>query len=167
MAMSWIEIVLFVITLVVMLVGLAGVVLPLLPGVPIIFGAALVSALLTGFSSISGQTIIVFAILTVVSLVLDWVASVIGIKRMGGSYAGMIGAFIGMIVGLLLPGVGLVGFVIGAFVGAYAMELLFNKDSRVALRAGLGSFLGFLAGGLMKLVIGIIIIGVFVWQVLF
>jgi hypothetical protein len=86
---------------------------------------------------------------------------------MGGSYAGMIGAFTGMIVGLSLPGVGIIGFIIGAFVGAYAMELLINKDSRVALRAGLGSFLGFLAGGLMKFVIGAIIIGVFIWQVLF
>ncbi len=165
--MSWFEILLFILTVAVMLVGLAGVVLPIIPGVPIIFGAALLYALLTGFSTISGQTLIVFAILTVASMVLDWAASVMGVKKMGGSYAGMIGAFIGMIVGLLLPGVGIIGFIIGAFVGAYAMELLINKDSRVALRAGLGSFLGFLAGGLMKFVIGAIIIGVFIWQVLF
>ncbi len=165
--MSWFEILLFILTVAVMLVGLAGVVLPIIPGVPIIFGAALLYALLTGFSTISGQTLIIFAILTVVSIVLDWAASVMGVKKMGGSYAGMIGAFIGMIVGLLLPGIGIVGFIIGAFVGAYAMELLINKDSRVALRAGLGSFLGFLAGGLMKFVIGAIIIGIFVWQVLF
>ncbi len=165
--MSWFEILLFILTVAVMLVGLAGVVLPIIPGVPIIFGAALLYALLTGFSTISGQTLIIFAILTVVSMVLDWTASVMGVKKMGGSYAGMIGAFIGMIVGLSLPGVGIIGFIIGAFVGAYAMELLINKDSRVALRAGLGSFLGFLAGGLMKFVIGAIIIGIFVWQVLF
>ncbi len=165
--MSWFEIGLFVLTVVVMLVGLVGVVLPVMPGVPIIFGAALLYALLTGFSTISGQTLIIFAVLTVLSIVLDWIASVMGVKKMGGSYAGMIGAFIGMIVGLLLPGIGIIGFIIGAFVGAYAMELLINKDSRVALRAGLGSFLGFLAGGLMKFVIGVIIIGIFVWKVLF
>lgn len=150
-----------------MLFGLAGVILPLIPGVPIIFGAALLYALLTGFSTISGQTLIIFAILTIASIVLDWVASVVGVKKMGGSYAGMVGAFIGMIVGLLLPGVGIIGFIIGAFVGACVMELLINKNTRVALRAGLGSFLGFLAGGLMKFVVGVIIIGVFVWQVLF
>jgi len=165
--MSWLEITLFIITLVVMIVGLAGVFLPVLPGVPIIFGAAFLYALITGFSTISGQTLIVFAILTIVSLGLDWAASIIGIKKMGGSYAGMIGAFMGMIVGLLLPGVGIIGFIIGAFIGAYAMEFLVNKNSRVALRAGLGSFLGFLVGGLMKFVIGVIIIGVFIWQVLF
>ncbi len=165
--MSWFEIILFVITIAVMLVGLAGVILPLIPGVPIIFGAALLYALLTDFSTISGQTLIVFAILTIVSLALDWAASVMGVKKMGGSYAGMVGAFIGMIIGLLLPGLGIIGFIIGAFVGAYAMELLINRNSRVALRAGLGSFLGFLAGGLMKFVMGVIIIGVFIWQVLF
>ena len=165
--MSWFEIILFVITIAVMLVGLAGVILPLIPGVPIIFGAALLYALLTDFSTISGQTLMVFAILTIVSLALDWAASVMGVKKMGGSYAGMVGAFIGMIIGLLLPGLGIIGFIIGAFVGAYAMELLINRNSRVALRAGLGSFLGFLAGGLMKFVMGVIIIGVFIWQVLF
>jgi hypothetical protein len=165
--MSWFEILLFILTVGVMLVGLAGVVLPIMPGVPIIFGAALMYALLTGFSTISGLTIIIFGILTIASIILDWAASVIGVKKMGGSFAGMIGALIGMVVGLSLPGVGIVGFIIGAFVGAYAMELLINKDSRVALRAGLGSFLGFLAGGLMKFVISVIIIGIFVWQVLF
>jgi len=165
--MSWFEITLFIITIAVMLFGLAGVILPLIPGVPIIFGAALLYALLTGFSTISGQMLIIFAILTVFSIVLDWMASVVGVKKMGGSYAGMIGAFIGMVVGLVLPGVGIIGFIIGAFVGAYAMELLINKNTRVALRAGLGSFLGFLAGGLMKFVVGVIIIGVFVYRVLF
>lgn len=150
-----------------MLVGLAGVVLPVIPGVPIIFGAALLYAILTDFSAISGQTLIIFAVLTVASMILDWAASLMGVKKMGGSYAGMIGAFIGMIVGLSLPGVGIIGFIIGAFVGAYAMELLINKNTRLALRAGLGSFLGFLAGGLMKFVIGAIIIGIFVWQVIF
>lgn len=165
--MSWSEIILFILAVAVMLVGLAGVVLPVIPGVPIIFGAAFLYALLTDFSTIGGKTLIIFAILTVASMVLDWVASVMGVKKMGGSYAGMIGAFIGMIVGLSVPGIGIIGFIIGAFAGACAMEFLINKDSRLALRAGLGSFLGFLAGGLMKFVIGAIIIGIFVWQVIF
>jgi uncharacterized protein YqgC (DUF456 family) len=165
--MSWSEIILFILAIAVMLVGLAGVVLPVIPGVPIIFGAAFLYALLTDFSTIGAQTLIIFAVLTVASMVLDWAASVMGVKKMGGSYAGMIGAFIGMIVGLSVPGIGIIGFIIGAFVGAYAMEFLINKDSRVALRAGLGSFLGFLAGGLMKFVIGAIIIGIFIWQVIF
>jgi uncharacterized protein YqgC (DUF456 family) len=85
---------------------------------------------------------------------------------MGGSKAGMFGAFIGMIVGLFLPGVGIFGFVIGAFIGAFLLELLVNKESQKALKAGLGSFIGFLVGGVFKLVIGAAMIGIFVWHVL-
>ena len=164
--MTWSEILLFIATLLVMLIGLAGVILPILPGIPIIFAAALVYALLTDFAAIGTQTLLIFAILTILALVLDWAAGIIGVKKMGGSRAGMIGAFIGMIVGLILPGVGIVGFIIGAFAGACIMELLVNKDSRTALRAGLGSLLGFLAGSLVKFIIGSIMIGIFIWQVL-
>jgi uncharacterized protein YqgC (DUF456 family) len=163
--MSWSEILLFVVTLLVMIIGLAGVILPILPGIPIIFAAALVYAFLTDFSAIGANTLMIFAILTILALVLDWAASVIGVRKMGGSRAGMIGAFLGMIIGLLLPGVGIVGFILGAFIGAFVMELLVNRDSRVALRAGFGSFFGFLAGGLLKFIIGSIMIGMFIWRV--
>jgi len=165
--MTWFEIVIFILALLVMLVGLAGIILPVVPGVPIIFIAALLYALLTDFATISSQTIIIFAVLTVLSLLLDWLATAVGVKKMGGSYIGMIGAFVGMIAGLLLPGVGIIGFVIGAFVGAFLFELLISKKAQVALRAGFGSFIGFIAGGLLKFVIGASMIGVFVWEVLF
>ena len=165
--MTWFEIVIFILALLVMLVGLAGIILPVVPGVPIIFIAALLYALLTDFATISSQTIIIFAVLTVLSLLLDWLATAVGVKKMGGSYIGMIGAFVGMIAGLLLPGVGIIGFVIGAFVGAFLFELLISKKAQVALRAGFGSFIGFIAGGLLKFVIGASMIGVFVREVLF
>jgi len=165
--MTWFEIVIFILALLVMLVGLAGIILPVIPGVPIIFGAAFLYALLTDFATISSQTIIIFAVLTVLSLLLDWLATAVGVKKMGGSYIGMIGAFVGMIVGLLLPGVGIIGFVIGAFVGAFLFEWLISKKAQVALRAGFGSFIGFIAGGLLKFVIGVAMIGLFVWEVLF
>jgi uncharacterized protein YqgC (DUF456 family) len=164
--MSLAEILLFVATLLVMLVGLAGVILPVLPGIPVIFAAALIYGFLTDFSVIGANTLLIFAILTIIALILDWAAGVVGVRKMGGSRAGMVGAFVGMIIGLLLPGVGIVGFIIGAFAGAFIMELLVNRDSRIALRAGLGSFLGFLAGGLLRFVIGSIMIGMFIWQVI-
>ncbi|OQX92786.1 MAG: hypothetical protein B6D58_01195 [candidate division Zixibacteria bacterium 4484_95] len=167
MNMPWYEIVFFILALIVMVVGLIGIVLPVLPGVPLIFVAAFVYALLTGFKSIGGQALIILGILTIVSLVLDWLATVLGVKKMGGSKAGMIGALIGMIAGLLLPGVGFIGFIIGAFVGALVFELLVCKEPRVALRAGLGSFIGFLAGSLIKFVISVVMIGIFIWNVLF
>jgi uncharacterized protein YqgC (DUF456 family) len=165
--MTWLEIILFVAALIFMLVGLLGVILPILPGVPLIFVVALIFSILTDFTYLGGQTIIIMGILAVISLILDWIAGVLGVRKMGGSKAGMFGAFIGMIVGLFLPGVGIFGFVIGAFVGAFILELLVNRESKKALKAGLGSFIGFLAGGVLRLVIGAVMIGMFIWHVLF
>ena len=165
--MPYYEIIFFIIAVLIMLVGLVGIILPVLPGVPLIFGAAFLYALVTGFRDITGQVILVFAVLAILSFIFDWLAATFGVKKMGGSYAGIIGAFIGMIVGLLLPGVGVVGFIIGAFIGAFVMEMLVNKESKKAFRAGVGSFIGFMIGGVMKFTIGAVMIGVFVWKVLF
>jgi len=164
--MTWLEIALFIITIIVMLVGMVGVIIPMLPGVPVIFAAALIYAIITGFESITGDLLIIFGLMTAASFVLDWVATAFGVKKMGGSWLGMLGSFIGMIVGLLIPGVGIIGFIIGAFVGAFVFEILIGKKSNEALRAGFGSFIGFLAGGLLKFVIGATMIGIFVYQVL-
>ncbi|MEE9554682.1 MAG: DUF456 domain-containing protein [candidate division Zixibacteria bacterium] len=165
--MTWTEIILFSAALLVMIIGQVGIILPFIPGVPMIFGAALIYAILTDFAVISAQTVIIFAILAVFSVILDWIATALGVKKMGGSYFGMFGAFLGMILGLLLPGVGVIGFIIGAFVGAFLFETLLGKESKAAFKAGLGSFIGFLAGGVLKFVIGAAMIGVFIWQVLF
>jgi len=164
--MSWGEIILFIAVLIVMLIGQIGIIIPVIPGVPMIFAAALVYAIITDFAAVSVNTIIIFGILAVLSLVLDWVATAFGVKKLGGSYFGILGSFLGMIVGLLIPGVGLVGFIAGAFIGAVLFEMLLGKESRTALRAGLGSFIGFLAGGILKFAIGAAMIGVFVWKVL-
>lgn len=165
--MTWLEIILFIAALIFMFVGLLGVILPVLPGIPLIFGVALVFSILTDFTYLSGQTIIIMGLLAVISLILDWIATIFGVKKMGGSYFGMLGAFIGMIVGLFIPGVGIFGFVIGAFVGAFIFELLVNKESQKALKAGIGSFVGFLVGGVIKFAIGVVMIGMFIWHVLF
>ena len=165
--MSWFEILLFIIALMVMLVGFVGIILPVVPGVPIIFGAAFLYAILTDFETIGGQTLVVFALLTIASLLLDWLTAILGVKKMGGSKAGIIGALIGMIAGLFLPGVGIIGFIAGAFIGACMFELLFGQKAKGALRAGLGSFIGFLAGGLIKFIIGSAMILIFVWRVVF
>ncbi|MCP4583048.1 MAG: DUF456 domain-containing protein [candidate division Zixibacteria bacterium] len=164
--MSWLEIALFIITLLVMLVGMVGVILPMLPGVPVIFAAALIYAIITGFEVITGNILIIFGVMTAASFALDWVATAFGVKKMGGSLLGMLGAFLGMIVGLLLPGVGIIGFIIGAFIGAFVFEILIGKKTNEALRAGFGSFIGFLAGGVLKFVIGATMIGIFIYQIL-
>ena len=165
--MTWYEIIYFVIALAVMLFGLAGTILPIIPGVPIIFVAIVIHTLLTDFSVISGQTIVVFAVLTAASLLLDWLAGSLGVKKMGGSAAGMIGAFVGMIAGLMIPGAGLFVFILSAFAGAVVFEMLAGKESKTALKAGLGSFIGFLAGTVIKFAIGVVMIVYFIWMIIF
>ena len=165
--MTWPLIVIFILAVLVMLVGMLGIIIPVLPGVPLIFAAALIYAIITGFTQITGNIILIFAILTIASLVFDYLATVLGVKRMGGSVWGMIGAFVGMIIGLMIPGVGIIGFIIGAFVGAFLLELLVGKTSRQALRAGFGSFIGFIVGGVFRFIIGAVMIGIFIYRVIF
>jgi len=165
--MTWYEIIYFAAALIIMLLGLVGTILPIIPGVPIVFVALLIHTLLTDFAAISGSTIIIFAVLTVVSILLDWLAGSMGVKKMGGSAAGMIGAVVGMIAGLMIPGAGLLLFIFSAFVGAVVFEMMAGKESKTALKAGLGSFIGFVAGTLVKFVIAAVMIVYFVWNVLF
>jgi uncharacterized protein YqgC (DUF456 family) len=145
------------------LLGLIGIFLPALPGVVLIFAGTLLFAIVEGFHRISGGTIGVFAALTVLSVALDYAAGAVGAKRYQASRWGVAGAAIGMIVGLFF---GLPGIVLGPLVGAVALELLGGRDARDALRAGWGTLVGFLGGVVLKLAIGIAIIGVFLYKVL-
>ena len=165
--MVWYEILFFILALIIMLVGVIGIILPILPGLPLIFGATLLFTIVTGFQYIGTKTIIIFAVLTILGTAIDYIVTSLGVKKMGGSTASMIGAFIGMIAGLMILGVGIFGFIIGAFIGAVVVELLVGKEARNALKAGFGSFIGFLAGGVLRLVIGIAMVGIFLYQVLF
>ena len=162
--MVWWETVIFILVILLMLGGLLGTVLPVIPGIPIIFLAALGYGIIEGFETITWGIIGILAILTGVSLLLDYAATVFGIKKMGGSYFGVAGAFAGMVVGFLaanLPGV-----IVGSFAGAVLGEMVIGKKSRQALRAGVGSFVGFVMGGVVKFTLGAVMIGIFVWNVL-
>ncbi|MBU0598105.1 DUF456 domain-containing protein, partial [Patescibacteria group bacterium] len=159
------EIIIFILAILVMLVGLAGIIIPILPGIPLIMAAVLIYGLIDGWQAISWNLAGIFAILTVAALTIDWLATTYGVKKMGGSTLGIIGAIGGMVVGLFSGGI--IGLIVGAFVGAFVFELIGGKNKDQALRAGLGSFIGFIAGGVIKFAIGASMIGVFIWQVLF
>jgi uncharacterized protein YqgC (DUF456 family) len=155
----------FVLTMLIMLLGLAGTVLPVVPGLPIMWAGALIYALLTGFEKIGATFLIVFGLLTAAVQVLDYVANLYGAKKMGASGWGVLGAFLGMLVGLFIGG--LVGLLLGPFVGAVLGEILIGKKTTFqALKAGAGTFLGFLGGTLIKFTVGCAMLGVFLWNVL-
>jgi uncharacterized protein YqgC (DUF456 family) len=158
-------IILFIGTLLIMLVGLAGVILPVIPGIPLIWVCAFVYGLATGFEEINWNILGILAVLTGFTIVLDYVANLYGAKKMGATGWGILGALFGMLVGLFTAG--LIGLLVGSFAGAVLGELLAGKTGSRALKAGIGTFLGFLGGTLIKLILGCMMIGIFLWKVLF
>jgi uncharacterized protein YqgC (DUF456 family) len=161
---TFLEILLFVVVLIIMIVGLAGVILPVLPGIPLIFGAAVLYGILTGFEEISLHLILIFAGLTVFGLLIDYLANYFSVRKMGGGRAGAIGAVIGLMIGIWF---GVVWIIILPFMLAVVFELVAGKQTRQALTAGFGAFVGLLFGGLTRFVVGCVMIGLFVWAVLF
>ncbi|MDR2444195.1 MAG: DUF456 domain-containing protein [Deltaproteobacteria bacterium] len=149
----------------IMLVGLLGSVLPILPGLPIIWLTYLGYGFFDHWESYGLKTMIITAIIVVLSFVLDQLATVWGAKKFGAGKAGMIGSVIGGITGLIV--FNLPGLIIGAFGGAAVFEMLFNRrELKQALSAGAGALIGLLCGGLGKFVIGSILIMTWVWLLL-
>ncbi|MBT1699075.1 DUF456 family protein [Fulvivirgaceae bacterium PWU4] len=141
-----------------MLLGLAGCVLPFLPGPPLCYVALLIQQLQTD-APYTTRFLVIWAVVTVVVTLLDYVIPVYGTKKYGGTKYGMWGCVIGLIAGLWL---GPVGIIVGPFAGAFIGELVANSSSEQALRAAFGSFLGFLVGTLLKLVACFVMVWYFV-----
>jgi uncharacterized protein YqgC (DUF456 family) len=135
-----------------------------LPGVPLIFGAAVLYGILTGFEKINLNLILIFAGLTIFGLVVDYLAHYFSVKKMGGGRAGAVGAVVGLMVGFFF---GLIWIIVLPFVFAIVFELIAGKGGRQALKAGFGTFVGLVFGVLINFIIGCVMIGIFVWAVLF
>ncbi|MGM9838213.1 MAG: DUF456 domain-containing protein [Paludibacteraceae bacterium] len=131
-----------------LLVGIFGCVLPVLPGVPVAY-VGLLLLQLTDRVQFSWQFLVIWAIVVVMIQLLDYFVPAWGTKRFGGSKWGVWGSAIGMLVGLFF---GPWGIILGPFVGAVLFELFDGKNARAALRAGWGSFVGLLAGTILKLI---------------
>jgi hypothetical protein len=140
------------------LVGLAGTILPLLPGIPVMLLGMLIAAWADDFSRIGLATIIVLAVLTALSFVVELVAAAFGATRVGASRAAVAGAALGTALGFFL---GLPGLILGPFVGALVGELVANRDAGRALQVGIGAWLGFFIGTVAKLAIAFMMLGVF------
>lgn len=129
--------------------GILGCVLPIIPGPPLSY----IGLLLLHFTEryqFSTRFLIIWAIITAVVYALDYIIPAWGTKKFGGSKRGVWGSIIGLVIGLFFfpP----FGIIVGPFVGAVVGELTAGKDSGAALKSGFGSFLGFLAGTLLKLI---------------
>jgi uncharacterized protein YqgC (DUF456 family) len=172
------------ITLVIMLVGLAGSVLPGLPGVPLIFLSALVYAILTDFEYVGTLVIALLGLFAAIALVADFVATTYGARRFGasnwGTVGGAIGGILGALVGALFLGIGaLFGLILGTVGGVFLGEYLKRRereaasepgvaqaerwDWRRASRAAGGVFVGYLVSAITQGLLGLSSVGLFVW----
>ena len=140
-------------------VGLAGTILPALPGVPLVFVGLLMAAWIGDFQKIGWPTLTVLAILTALAVAADLIATLLGAKRAGASKYALFGAAIGSIIGLFF---GLIGILVLPFLGAVVGELIARQRLNQAARVGLASWLGMLIGALAKLSLAITMLGVFV-----
>jgi uncharacterized protein len=144
-----------------MLAGILGSILPVLPGVPISW-LGLLMIYLAPSVPFDWVFLSITFVLAALLYLLDYIIPAIGTKRFGGSRYGMIGATLGLLAGLFFPPF---GFIIGPFIGAFIGELLNIKTRHNALRAAFGSFVGLLASVFMKLVATFAYLGLFIYKV--
>ncbi|MDQ3624395.1 MAG: DUF456 family protein [Verrucomicrobiota bacterium] len=148
------------VTLLLMFIGLAGTILPLLPGTTVILGAAILHHFMLGEEqSVGWWTIAGLAVLTVLSFVIDLVSGSLGAKWFGATRWGAIGGIVGAIVGLFF---GLIGVFVGPLVGVLLGELIGGKDLLPAGKSTWGTLLGTTAGIIGKLAVAMAMIAWFV-----
>ncbi len=149
---------LWVLAVVCIAAGVAGTVLPALPGAPLVFVGLLIAAWADGFQKVGWFPLVLVGLLTLASLAVDLLATSLGAKRVGASWLALAGAAVGTVVGIFL---GLPGLVLGPFVGAVLGEYVAQRNWRQAGKVGLGTWLGLLLGTAAKLALVFTMLGIF------
>lgn len=140
-------------------VGFAGLVLPAVPGIPLVFAGLVLLAWAEGFAYVGGFTLAALGVLALLSYGVDFLAAALGAKKFGASPRAVTGAALGAVGGLFF---GLPGILLGPFVGAVVGEFSGRASARSATRAGVGATLGLLFGALLKVALAFTMLGVFV-----
>ena len=150
---------LWVLAVVLIGVGVAGTIMPALPGTALVLAGIVVGAWIDDFTRVGTTTVAVVAVLAVLAWVLDYVAGLLGAQKAGASRHALVGAALGTLVGLFM---GLVGVLFMPLVGAAIGEYVARRDQRNALKVGVATWLGILAGLVAKVAIAFVMIGIFV-----
>jgi len=157
------DIALYVLAAILIIAGVAGTILPALPGIPMIFGGIWLVAALGNYERVGPWWLLTIGALGALGVIVDFVAGAMGAKRVGASQLALWGATLGTIIGMFF---GLLGLVLGPFVGALAGELAAGKSVLRSTHVGIGTWLGLLFGTLVKLVISFVMIGLFGFAIL-
>ena len=153
----------FVVSMVVILIGLVGTVVPIIPGTILILAGALLYGFLEGFQSVGWPTLLVLGLLTLVATTADIWATSMGARLGGASGWSIVGGMVGGLVGMLV--FTLPGALLGAVAGVLLVEIVRARDWRQALKAGSGWAVGWLIATAVQLAIGLVMVGIFLWQV--
>jgi uncharacterized protein len=143
---------------IIVIVGLIGLVLPAIPGAPLVFVGLLVAAWAEDFTYVGPWTIVILALLALLTYGVDLWATMFGAKKFGASRRAIIGAVVGAVVGLFL---GFPGVLFGPFIGAVIGELLAQRNLQQAARAGFGATIGLVLGAAIKIALAFSMIGIF------
>ncbi len=150
------SILLYALGVLALLAGLAGVVLPVLPGALALWGGVWLVAWAGDFQRVGAATLTVTGVLALLIVAADWAATALGAKAFGASRWAVAGATLGLLVGLFL---GPVGILLGPVVGAVAFELWKDPNLEKALGAGVGTLVGFLVGSVVKVILAFLLLG--------
>ena len=149
----------WILSIALIVAGVAGTVLPALPGTLFVLGGIALAAWIDDFSRIGWVSVTVVTVLAVLAWVLDYVAGLLGAKKAGASKLALVGAVVGTVAGLFM---GLVGVFFMPLVGAAIGEYIAQKDHARAAHVGIATWLGIMAGMVAKVVIAFMMIGVFI-----
>lgn len=148
----------YALAVILVLVGMAGVILPALPGLPLVFVGMLLAAWVGDFQQIGWLPLVLLGLLTLLSVAVDFFATLVGAKRVGASRKALWGAMLGTFVGIFF---GPIGLFAGPFVGALAGELWHGRQLGQATKVGLGTWLGIVLGTVLKLGLAFAMVGLF------
>ena len=152
------DIALYVLAALLIVGGMAGAVLPTLPGIPMIFGGIWLAAAVDHYRHLGMWWLLVIGALGSIGVIVDFIASALGARRVGASRLALWGASLGTLIGMFF---GVPGLLFGPFVGALLGELASGNSVLRSAHVGIGTWLGLLFGTLLKLVISFVMVGLF------
>lgn len=153
------QILLWLLAALLIVAGFAGLILPMLPGIPLVFAGLVLLAWAENFAYVGWITLTLLGVLAVLSYGVDLLAAAFGAKRFGASPRAVTGAALGALAGLFF---GLPGILLGPFAGAVIGEFSRKASAGSSMHAGVGATLGLLFGALLKIALAFTMVGVFV-----
>jgi hypothetical protein len=159
-----VEALLYVLGAVALVVGLAGIVLPGLPGSLLLVGGVFLIAWAGNFAVVGWTTVAIAAAVAIAITAVDWLAGLMGAKAFGASKWAMVGGAVGLLAGLFF---GIPGVLLGPAVGAFAFELVKDPNLKQAAKSGVGALIGFVVGSVVKVAFAFFLLGVLVLAFIF